>query len=292
MKNIIYAFLILIFVFACSSSKYLTKKNDHYELTIAHVNWIISFPRSDLSLDVKESNPQGTAVYHMFTNKKTGLIVSFFIEPAIDFTDPVSYRDKYLEDVNQMYDNAVNLVKKDFTDYALLEYLVPEIQDIKIDHQHINAMFVKDDYWIDLHLSKVNFKPEEQRLFYDFIKSVNFQQKSNNRKYTDAQDSLTQTTLKYFQYGSVAYIKGKYKNAIKWYKKALDQENQQPTLKSDFWYVLIDNLGMAYGISGDLSNAREIFEFGLSKDPDYPMFSITWPVLLPKWIIWTNAWKI
>jgi Tfp pilus assembly protein PilF len=29
---------------------------------------------------------------------------------------------------------------------------------------------------------------------------------------------------------------------------------------------------MSYGISGDLKKAKETFEYGLSKDPDYPMF--------------------
>jgi hypothetical protein len=36
--------------------------------------------------------------------------------------------------------------------------------------------------------------------------------------------------------------------------------------------VLVDNLGMAYGITGDLKKASEIFEYGLSKDDTYPMF--------------------
>ena len=35
---------------------------------------------------------------------------------------------------------------------------------------------------------------------------------------------------------------------------------------------LIDNLGMAYGISGDLEKAKETFEYGVSKDPAYPLF--------------------
>jgi tetratricopeptide (TPR) repeat protein len=35
---------------------------------------------------------------------------------------------------------------------------------------------------------------------------------------------------------------------------------------------MVDNLGMAYGISGDLKKAKETFEYGLSKDPKYPMF--------------------
>ena len=38
------------------------------------------------------------------------------------------------------------------------------------------------------------------------------------------------------------------------------------------WRVLIDNLGMSYGISGDLPKAKATFEYGLSKDPKYPMF--------------------
>ena len=36
---------------------------------------------------------------------------------------------------------------------------------------------------------------------------------------------------------------------------------------------MVDNLGMAYGISGDLKKAKDTFEYGLSKDPKYPMFN-------------------
>ena len=36
--------------------------------------------------------------------------------------------------------------------------------------------------------------------------------------------------------------------------------------------VLIDNLGMAYGITGDLGKASEIFNYGVSIDPLYPIF--------------------
>jgi tetratricopeptide (TPR) repeat protein len=36
--------------------------------------------------------------------------------------------------------------------------------------------------------------------------------------------------------------------------------------------VLVDNLGMSYGITGDLNKAKETFDYGISKDPSYPMF--------------------
>jgi len=43
-------------------------------------------------------------------------------------------------------------------------------------------------------------------------------------------------------------------------------------LDKTIWKVLVDNLGMAYGITGDLDKAKEVFAYGISKDPDYPLF--------------------
>ncbi len=36
--------------------------------------------------------------------------------------------------------------------------------------------------------------------------------------------------------------------------------------------MLVDNLGMAYGITGDLNKAKETFDYGVSQDRSYPMF--------------------
>ena len=36
--------------------------------------------------------------------------------------------------------------------------------------------------------------------------------------------------------------------------------------------MLVDNLGMSYGITGDLQKAKETFDYGVSKDPTYPLF--------------------
>jgi hypothetical protein len=36
--------------------------------------------------------------------------------------------------------------------------------------------------------------------------------------------------------------------------------------------VVTDQAGMAYGVSGDLSKARAVFEAGIASDPEYPMY--------------------
>lgn len=82
----------------------------------------------------------------------------------------------------------------------------------------------------------------------------------------------SKTALEYLKEGSAFYMKGDYKNAIEPYRKALDLEKKEPKLEKKLWKVLIDNLGMSYGITGDLKNAKETLEYGLSKEPNYPMF--------------------
>src|SRR5258706_6478456 len=79
-------------------------------------------------------------------------------------------------------------------------------------------------------------------------------------------------TMEYLRQGSVFYLQDDFKKAIPPYQKAFDLEKARPTLDKTLWRVLIDNLGMAYGISGDLKKAKETFEFGLSRDKVYPMF--------------------
>ena len=78
--------------------------------------------------------------------------------------------------------------------------------------------------------------------------------------------------MEYMKQGSVFYLKNDFKNAIAPYAKALELEKSQSTLDKTLWHVLVDNLGMSYGITGDLKRAKETFEYGLSKDDKYPMF--------------------
>ena len=79
-------------------------------------------------------------------------------------------------------------------------------------------------------------------------------------------------TRKLMEQGSRFCLERDYKRAAPPYQRALDREKANRTLSETLWRVLVDNLGMAYGISGDLKKAKATFEYGLSKDPKYPMF--------------------
>jgi predicted Zn-dependent protease len=88
----------------------------------------------------------------------------------------------------------------------------------------------------------------------------------------NTQQPASKSSLEYLREGSAYFQKGKYQQAIDPYQKALDLEKEQPALDKTMWRVLVDNLAMSYGITNNLPKAKELLEYGIAKDKDYPMF--------------------
>lgn len=80
------------------------------------------------------------------------------------------------------------------------------------------------------------------------------------------------TSMEYLIEGSQFYMNGDYKNSIPPYQKALDLEKKDRKLERKFWIILVDNLGMAYGITGDIKSSFAVFDYGISIEPTYPLF--------------------
>ena len=87
-----------------------------------------------------------------------------------------------------------------------------------------------------------------------------------------AQSNSTKSAMDLWLEGSSYFRDHDFKAAIPPYQKALDLEKHNRTLSDTYWKVLVDNLGMAYGITGSLDKAKDTFEYGISKAPDYPLF--------------------
>ena len=76
-----------------------------------------------------------------------------------------------------------------------------------------------------------------------------------------------------FLYAQVLYNEQQFASAAPLFELALDKfknipEKDNRTIRR----VLIDQAGMAYGISGNLAKARAIFTMAIADDPDYPMY--------------------
>src|SRR5436309_11307625 len=144
-------------------------------------------------------------------------------------------------------------------DIDVMEYMVPEFRGQHLNQKSLFACQFHDDTYIDLHVSKVNYVAADEPLFANVLNSMHI-------------DNVQRYSMELMEQASRLYLQHNYRGAIGPYTQALELEKANPKLEKALWYVLVDNLGMAYGITGDLQKAKETFDYGLSKDPTYPLF--------------------
>jgi tetratricopeptide (TPR) repeat protein len=211
-------------------------------------------------LQKSEIANDGFGTMMMASNPNSGLIVSVFLEKAPHKGDSREARKYYFGKPEKSGLPKQEVKLSDFGDLPIAEYRVKEFQGVRIDQKSVNAYLAKGDVWIDVHISKVQFTPTDQPLFDAMLKSIRIDESSGPN------------SMVYAQYGSGAYLKRDYKTAIQHYSKAVELNKQDRQMKAVIWRVVVDNLGMAYGMTGDLVNAKKTFEYGLSVQPDYPLF--------------------
>ena len=152
---------------------------------------------------------------------------------------------------------------------ARVEFLVPEFQGKKINQHSLHAYLGSGDLCAEVHLSKINFSPDEQKLFEDVLKTTEL---LPDVAAAAGPSSQEKTSFDYAAEGSKSYLLRDYQGAIRSYQKAIDLEKQKRALDQTTFRVVVDNLGIAYGVSGDIDHSMETLKYGISQDPQYPMF--------------------
>jgi tetratricopeptide (TPR) repeat protein len=136
----------------------------------------------------------------------------------------------------------------------------------------VHLCYPKEDVYLDLHLSKAHYEAADEWLFRMFLDGVRIHPVPSAPRGGDDRSTGSGSSLDLFHAGSQFYVQGNYPQAITLYQEAFDLEQGNPQLDRIMWRQLVDNLGMAYGISGKLVQARATFEFGTQQDHTYPLF--------------------
>jgi hypothetical protein len=157
---------------------------------------------------------------------------------------------------------------------ARVDYMIPELQGAKLRMKDVHAYLGDGDLCAEIHLSKVQFNPEDGKLFEDVLATARLlpaESTSPLPQQTQSKDKDIDINA-YMTEGSRFYLQRNYPAAAERYQKVLDAEKSHRTLNATWFRVLVDNLGISYGISGDLARAKETFEYGLTQDAQYPLF--------------------
>jgi hypothetical protein len=157
---------------------------------------------------------------------------------------------------------------------ARVEYIVPEFRGVKMRWKDMHAYLGSGNLCAEVHISKMEFEPDDQKLFEKVLSGAKLLPdqslpEDQRQSKEPAQDT---EVMRYFGQGSKSYLQQNYAAAAGSYQKALDLEKKNRTLSRDYFRVLIDNLGMSYGIGGKLAQAKATFEYGLTQDSEYPLF--------------------
>ena len=237
-------------------------------------SWGLTLALPGFSIKENDIKPDGRR-YLLAENLATMMEVSVFLEDASQSRAGKSCRETMEEQVRDTPQNfALQIVggieKKDakiweadektFLDYTVPSITLPGTKTVALHQKNRLVCFERDNAFIDLHLSKPDFQPSDEPLFTQIVNSIEFR------------EGIVRHSMDYLQVGSLFYLSHNYQKAIPPYARALELEQKGRQLDKKLWYVLVDNLGMAYGITGNLDKARETFAYGIQEDPDYPLF--------------------
>jgi hypothetical protein len=220
--------------------------------------------------------PDGKEVQLRVANRADGLEITAFLQRVTFSASPERCRDEWWPGTK----NAVPLQRDDLREpvvkdgIARVEYVIPEFRGVKVRQKNMHAYLGSGDLCAEIHLSKAGFQPEDDKLFEQVLGSVSL--RPNERSADDNAQTPASTQLdtaqRHYSQGSKFFLEQDYVAAADQYQKALDLEKQKRSLSKDSFLVLVDNLGMAYGISGKRAQAKATFDYGLTQFPEYPMF--------------------
>jgi tetratricopeptide (TPR) repeat protein len=227
-------------------------------LSLRAKDWGVVLTLPGFAVRTIETKPDGRR-YMVAENEATKVVVSLTLEEETSGA-PVSSCRESLEKKTKKPPLKIQDVRFSRSDEIdVMRYVVPEFRGQPVNQESMFACQFYDNTYIDLHVSKVNYVTADEPLFTGVLKSMHI-------------DKVQRSSVELVEQASRLYLQHDYKGAIGPYSRALELEKANSNLEKSFWYVLVDNLGMSYGITGNLQKAKETFEYGVSKEPTYPLF--------------------
>lgn len=227
-------------------------------LSLPTKNWGVVLDLPGFTVKNVETKPDGRR-YLIAENETTNVVVSLTLEQIKPGRPASSCRESLEKKSKNPPFKTQDVRFSRSGDADVMQYMVPDFRGQRVNQKGIFACQFYDNTYIDLHVSKINYVTTDEPLFANVLNSIHI-------------DSVQESSMELMEQASRLYLQHDYKGAIGPYSQALELEKVNPKLEKPLWYVLVDNLGMSYGITGDLQKAKETFDYGVSKDSTYPLF--------------------
>jgi hypothetical protein len=137
--------------------------------------WALVLDLPGFEFSDRSARPDGKGISVFGANESTGVIVSIYLEHAAGPGGASACRDYYMSKPKLGRPDRRDVGFSERDNMAIVEYYGPRVGNAALDNQrHLNAFLSHDDIWIDLHLSKADFKPSDRARFDAILSSVRF----------------------------------------------------------------------------------------------------------------------
>ena len=267
--------LLLGGIFPIAEASPQTATNLKMEIGFPGEPWTLVFDAEGFKTNINGLQQDGRA-YLEATNQSTYVTLSVYLQKVHGKATAEGCKKNQKNRLAQNVDYKREKIEtREAGGMAIVEYTISDFHGVPLQQRNLFACLPKDDVYVDIHVSKTLFKVQEEELLNTVLNSAHFVDKASSNLAAEEPalpKSAVGASPDYFREGNRYFIQQNHAASIAPYQKALDAEKQSRTLAKNDWRILVDNLGMAYGITGELNRAEETFNYGLSQDPTYPIF--------------------
>jgi len=244
------------------------KEPDPLRISLKDKPWALQVAAAGFVVTQNVTQADGRR-YLLATNNTSGSVLSITLEQVADTPTLEGCREGFRQRTQPDGPFKLTDVKQSQEgDATVLEYMIPEANGMPVGQKNIFGCLIKGEVYADIHLSKTPFKAADRPQLMTILNSASFVEIGGS----ETANSLPAGSAAFFADGNAYFERQEFDKAIGPYQQALDLEKKEQKLASAQWRVLVENLAMAYGITGKLTAADEVLKYGLSKDPTYPMF--------------------
>ena len=235
-------------------------KNGVVRMSLPSISWALEADLKDFTIRNDAIASSGTGGRIQAYSEKTGVLVSLILDKAPKDGDSKACRDYYWQRIKTARVEISDVAMKEKGEIAILDFMVREYREQKIDQKNVDAFLSKNGYWIDVHMIKANYTPKDDPVFETVLRSLKLI------------EGYEQTEGDCLKYADAFFQTENYPEAAKWYQKVIDAEMKERSLKAEEWRKAANNLGLSYAIAGDLKRSKETYLSAISRDGNYAMF--------------------
>jgi tetratricopeptide (TPR) repeat protein len=236
------------------------KAEDRIVLTLPGISWALKIEEPSFVVVAKDLDPDGNGIKLKAEDTGNQITISAFIEKAVAKGGAAACRDYHWWQTRKVPLDLEDARLFETGPLAVVEFNIPKVAATELNQKHVHAYLARDGYWMGVEITRNFHKPEQDPILHSILEHIAID------------TAYIPTIQEQFGHARFYYLKRDYRKAAESYAEILERTGPGSSLNRDSWRVLVNQLGMSYGQSGEPAKTRDLLLWAIPNDPEYPLF--------------------